>query len=109
MRCLDKPATPDPAFDPLQPNSATAAAPHRLFNLGNAQPVPLLTFIEQLEQALGCAAIKDLLPMQPGDVEATAADTSALEEWIGFKPHTPLPQGLERFAAWVSAHPQFLS
>ncbi len=109
VRCLDKPATPDLAFDPLQPNPATAAAPHRIFNIGNAQPVPLLTFIEQLEQALGCAAIKDLRPIQPGDVEATAADTTALEAWVGFRPHTPLQQGLESFASWVRAHPQFLA
>lgn len=109
IRCLDKPATADPDFDPLQPNPATAAAPHRLFNLGNAQPVELLQFIELLEQALGRQAIKCFLPMQPGDVEATAADTAALETWVGYRPQTPLQQGLERFAAWVQTHPQFLS
>ena len=101
LRCLDKPATADPSFDPLHPNPATAAAPHRLFNIGNAQPVELLRFIEMLEQALGREAIKTFEPMQPGDVKATAADTSALEAWVGFRPHTPLELGLERFAAWV--------
>ena len=108
IRCLDKPATADPTFDPLQPDPATAAAPHRLFNLGHAQPVALLRFIELLEQALGREAIKILEPMQPGDVEATAADTTALEAWVGFRPQTPLAQGLERFAAWALAYPQFL-
>jgi UDP-glucuronate 4-epimerase len=100
IRCLDQPATPDPAFDPLQPNPATAAAPHRLFNIGNAQPTELLRFITLLEQALGRTAIKEFQPMQPGDVQATAADTSALEAWVGFRPHTPLEEGVVRFAAW---------
>ncbi|WP_261362467.1 MULTISPECIES: NAD-dependent epimerase/dehydratase family protein [unclassified Cyanobium] len=100
IRCLDKPATADPGFDPLHPDPATAAAPHRLFNIGNAQPVPLLQFIDLLEQALGRAAIRDLQPMQPGDVPATAADTTALAAWVGFRPATPIEAGIERFAAW---------
>ncbi len=100
IRCLDKPATPDPHFDPLEPNPATAAAPHRLFNIGNSQPTPLLRFIEVLEEALGVKAIPQFEPMQPGDVAATAADTSALEAWIGFAPHTPLEVGIGHFARW---------
>jgi UDP-glucuronate 4-epimerase len=100
LRCLDKPATPDPAFDPLDPDPATAAAPHRLFNIGNSQPIELLRFIEVLEQALGREAIKDFQPMQPGDVPATAADTGALEAWVGFRPTTPIEAGVARFAAW---------
>ena len=105
VRCLDKPATADEAFDPLAPNPATAAAPHRLFNIGNSQPVELLQFIELLERTLGRQAIKRFEPMQPGDVVATAADTSALEAWVGFRPSTPLELGLERFAAWVKDYP----
>jgi UDP-glucuronate 4-epimerase len=100
IRCLDKPATADPGFDPLHPDPATAAAPHRLFNIGNAQPVPLLQFIALLEQALGRPAIRDLQPMQPGDVPATAADTTALAAWVGFRPSTPIEAGIARFAAW---------
>jgi len=100
IRCLDKPATADPHFDPLHPNPATAAVPHRLFNIGNSQPIELLRFIDVLEQALGREAIRDLQPMQPGDVPATAADTSALEAWVGFRPTTPIETGVERFAAW---------
>ncbi len=100
IRCLDKPATADPGFDPLHPDPATAAAPHRLFNIGNAQPVPLLQFIALLEQALGRSAIRDLQPMQPGDVPATAADTTALAAWVGFRPSTPIEAGVARFAAW---------
>lgn len=108
IRCLDKPATPDPSFNQLNPNPATAAVPHRLFNIGNSQPTNLLCFIKFLEEALGRDANKDFHSMQPGDVVATAADTSALEAWVGFRPDTPLKLGLERFAAWVKQHPQLL-
>ena len=102
MRCCDKPATPNMDFDPLHPDPATAAAPHRVFNIGNSQPVELLRFIEVMEQALGREAIKDFLPMQPGDVVATAADTKALEDWVGFNPSTPLVFGIGEFANWFT-------
>ena len=100
LRCCDKPATPDPIFNPLQPDPATAAAPHRVFNIGNSQPIELLRFIEVMEQALGREAIKDFQPMQPGDVVATAADTDALENWINFRPSTTLSSGITHFADW---------
>ena len=100
IRCLDKPATADPGFDAATPDPDTSWAPHRLFNIGNAQPEALLDFIALLEQALGHQAIRQLEPMQPGDVEATAAETCLLEQWVGFAPATPLEQGIERFARW---------
>jgi UDP-glucuronate 4-epimerase len=100
IRCLDKPAIPDPGFQAMHPDPATSWAPHRIFNIGNSRPVELLRFITLLEQALGRPAIKELLPMQPGDVEATAADTTLLEAWVGFRPFTPLEDGVERFARW---------
>ena len=100
IRCLDQPATANPRFDPLHPDPATAAVPHRLFNIGNSQPIPLLRFIEVLEEALGREALRDLQPMQPVYVPATAADTSALEAWVGFRPTTPIEVGVERFALW---------
>lgn len=100
LRCCDKPATVNPDFDPLQPDPATAAAPHRVFNIGNSQPTELLRFIEVMEQALGKEAIKDFQPMQPGDVVATAADTQALEDWVGFRPSTSIEDGVDRFASW---------
>ena len=100
IACLDKPATADPAFDAANPDPATSWAPHRVFNIGNAQPTELLHFIKVLEQALGRKAIQDFQPMQPGDVVATAADTSLLEAWVGFKPSTPIALGVERFARW---------
>ena len=104
QRCCDKPATANPEFDPLQPDPATAAAPHRVFNIGNSQPTELLRFIEVMEQALGRKAIKDFQPMQPGDVVATAADTSALEQWVGFKPSTSIETGVDAFARWYRDH-----
>jgi UDP-glucuronate 4-epimerase len=107
VRCLDKPATAAAAFDPLAPDQATAAVSHRLFNIGNSEPVPLLRFITVLEQALSRKALQHLEPMQPGDVESTAADTSALEEWVGFAPCTSLEEGVERFAAWYQNWVQY--
>jgi len=100
LRVIDKPATPDPAFNPAQPDPATSWAPHRVFNIGNSNPTPLMDYIVAIESALGITATKEFLPMQPGDVPATAADTSALEAWTGFKPNTPVKEGVARFVAW---------
>ena len=90
VRVLDKPATPE----------AAGAAPYRVFNIGNHDPVPLLDFIGCIEQATGRSATKNLLPMQPGDVPATYASTEALRDWVGFAPSTPLAEGIERFVRW---------
>jgi UDP-glucuronate 4-epimerase len=100
LRVLDRPAQPDPSFDPASPDPATSWAPHRVFNIGNSNPTPLMTYIEALEKALGMTADKLYLPMQPGDVPATAADTMALEAWTGFKPNTTVADGVSRFVAW---------
>jgi UDP-glucuronate 4-epimerase len=104
IRVLDKPATPDPSFDPAAPDPATSWAPHRLFNIGNSTPTPLLTYIEALEEALGLTADKQFLPLQPGDVPATAADTRALEAWTGFRPRTPVREGVQQFTRWYRAY-----
>ena len=79
---------------------AESSAPYRVYNIGNSQPVQLTEFIHELERALGVSAKMNLLPMQPGDVLETSADTSALAAAIGFKPHTPLADGLARFVGW---------
>ena len=100
IRVLDKPATADPGFDPAHPDPASSWAPHRLFNIGNSKPLPLITYIEAIEAALGITAEKHYLPLQPGDVLATAADTSALEAWTGFRPNTSVQEGVARFVAW---------
>ena len=100
LRCCDKPATTNPEFDPLDPDPSTAAAPHRVFNIGNSQPIELLRFIEVMEKALGREAVKDFQPMQPGDVVSTASDTTALERWVDFQPCTSIEDGISSFANW---------
>ncbi len=88
LRVLDKPATPDPAFNPQAPHPGRGQAPYRVFNIGNNQPTVLMDYIAAIEAALGVQASKRLLPVQPGDMTATAADTRALAEWVGFAPNT---------------------
>jgi UDP-glucuronate 4-epimerase len=100
IRTLDHPAQPDPSYDPMQPNPGTSAAPYRVYNIGNDQPVQLLRFIELMEQALGCTVEKRLLPMQPGDVPDTWADVSALRRDVGYAPSTSIEDGVARFVAW---------
>ena len=104
LRALEAPATPDPAFDAAAPNPATSWAPWRLYNIGNHQPVGLLDYIAALERALGRKAVKELQPMQPGDVRSTFADTRLLADAVGFSPATPLAQGLARFAEWFKRY-----
>lgn len=100
IRVLDKPATANPAFDAAQPDPGSSNVPYRVFNIGNNQPVKLMAYIEALESALGRVAEKNFLPMQPGDVPATYADTSELDTWVGFKPNTPVNMGVARFVDW---------
>jgi UDP-glucuronate 4-epimerase len=95
IRTLDKPATPDTSL-----NTTTSDAPYRIFNIGNSQPEKLMDFIAYIESALGKKAQKELLPMQAGDVVATYADTTALENWVGFKPTTRLSEGVIKFTNW---------
>ncbi|QHM75332.1 UDP-N-acetylglucosamine 4-epimerase [Mixta theicola] len=82
---------------------ATSSAPYRVYNIGNSQPVTLMAYIEALEKALGIEARKNMLPMQPGDVLETSADTQALFEAIGFKPQTSVEEGVQRFVDWYRA------
>ena len=100
MRCCYKPATADEKFDRLNPNQSTSFAPFRIFNIGNSQPIELLRFIEILEDELGINAIKNFQEMQPGDVEATSANTDLLQSWINFKPSTSIEVGVSKFAKW---------
>ncbi|MXP48795.1 NAD-dependent epimerase [Pantoea sp. Eser] len=79
---------------------ATSSAPYRVYNIGNSQPVTLINYIEAIEKALGITAVKNLLPMQPGDVLETSADTEALFKAIGFKPQTGVEEGVKRFVDW---------
>ena len=100
VRVLDRPATADPAFDAARPDPARSNAPYRVFNIGNSDPVKLMDFIEAIEQAVGQVASKNFMPLQDGDVPATFADVSELTAWTGFKPATPIVEGVGRFVRW---------
>lgn len=104
VRIAEQPATPDPCWSPASPAPGSSFAPYRIYNLGNNRPVELLRFIEILEKKLGKAAVKNFLPMQPGDVPATFADVDALSDAIGFKPSTSLEDGLGRFVDWFQSY-----
>ncbi|MCG3187956.1 MAG: UDP-N-acetylglucosamine 4-epimerase [Rhodocyclaceae bacterium] len=104
VRIADRPAAPCADFDPARPDPATSAAPYRVYNIGNNGPVKLMTFIEALEAALGREADKRFLPMQPGDVPATYADTRELAEATGFQPGTPIAEGVKRFVDWYRSY-----
>ncbi len=100
VRVIDNPAKPDSCWSGRRPNPASSKAPYRVYNIGNGSPVELMDFIKAIEKALGKEAKKNLLPLQPGDVPATWADTAALEKDIGYKPSTPIEYGIERFIKW---------
>lgn len=100
IRVIDRPAEPNPKWDPKHPDAATSSAPWRIYNIGNNKRVELMTYIRAIETALGMKAKLELLPMQAGDVLATEADTSELEAATGFKPKTPVEEGIRRFVEW---------
>jgi UDP-glucuronate 4-epimerase len=100
VRVVDHPAAPNLAWSGENPDPGTSAAPYRLYNIGNNNPVELLHFIEVLEKQLGKKAKKLLLPMQPGDVPATYADISELINEVGFRPKISIEEGLARFVDW---------
>lgn len=100
VRVVDKPATPDAAFNPAAPQPHTSNAPYRVFNIGNSAPMPLLDYIEAIEHSLGIKAIKNYLPLQQGDVLSTHASTQELDAWVGFKPTTSVQAGVDQFVRW---------
>ncbi len=100
VRTLDHPATSNAQWSGVTPDPGTSAAPYRLYNIGNNNPVELMYLIEVLESNLGIKAEKNMLPMQPGDVPSTYADVDALTADVGFKPATPIEVGVERFVGW---------
>jgi UDP-glucuronate 4-epimerase len=100
IRVIDKPAQANPLWTGDHPDPGTSQAPYRVYNIGNNNPVHLLTFIETLEKCLGKTAIKNLLPLQPGDVPDTYADVSDLVNDLDYKPGTPLTTGIANFVAW---------
>ena len=100
VRTVDNPPARNAGWDARHPDPATSSAPWRIFNIGNSEPVELLRYIRAIEAATGRTAKLDLLPMQPGDVLATEADTSSLERVTGFRPATPVEEGVRRFVEW---------
>ncbi len=104
IRVADKPATPNPAPNAASSDPTHSTAPYRIFNIGNSQPTPLMDYIAAIEKALGQVAQKNYLPMQPGDVPATSANTDELDAWVGFKPNTELSSGVARFADWYRSY-----
>lgn len=100
VRVLDRPAARNPRWSGAAPDPGTSAAPYRLYNIGNHEPVELMRLIEVLETCLGRKAEKNLLPMQPGDVPATYADVDDLVRDVGFQPGTPIEEGVRRFVEW---------
>jgi UDP-glucuronate 4-epimerase len=100
VAALDRAAAPDPQWDGDHPDPATSRAPYRLYNIGNNRPVPLMRYIEVLEQCLGRKAEKNLLPLQVGDVPDTWADAEDLVRDVGYRPTTPVEEGVARFVAW---------
>lgn len=100
IRTLDNVAQPNPAWRGDQPDPGTSRAPYRIYNIGSNRPVELLRYIEVLEDCLGRKAVKNLLPLQPGDVPDTYADVDALVEDVGYRPTTPVEEGVRRFVDW---------
>jgi len=103
-RVMVRPACASASWDSINPDPATSDVPHRLYNIGLGGPVSLMDFISILEKALGRQARKEYLPLQPGDVTATWADTSALERDTGYRPGTSLETGIARFVDWYRSY-----
>ncbi|WP_353162752.1 NAD-dependent epimerase [Acinetobacter guillouiae] len=100
IRSSDQIAQPDPNWDSKNPDPSTSYAPFRIFNIGNNNPVKLIEYIHAIEKALGKEAILELLPLQPGDVPDTFADSSALEQMVGYKPSVSVDDGVKQFVDW---------
>lgn len=101
---MDRPAQPNPEWDGLKPDPATSYANYRVFNIGNNKPVQLMEFIDAIEEAVGKKAIKNFMPIQDGDVPSTCADVSELELWTGFRPNTPVKEGVRLFVEWYRSY-----
>lgn len=107
VRIQDVIPQPDPEWTVEEGSPATNSAPYRVYNIGNSSPVELMDYINALEQALGLEAKKNMMPIQPGDVLNTSAETQALYKTIGFKPETPVQQGVKNFVDWYKEYYQY--
>ena len=104
IRVLDRIPEPNPEWSGDAPDSASSTAPYRLYNIGNNNPVELMRYIEVLEDCLGKTAVKNMLPLQPGDVPATYADVSDLLRDVGYKPDMSIEQGIGNFVDWYRGY-----
>jgi UDP-glucuronate 4-epimerase len=100
VRVIDLVPTANSSWDGMSPDPGSSKAPYKIYNIGNNSPVKLLEFIKALEDELGIEAKKNFLPMQPGDVYATYADVDDLAADTGYRPSTPISEGLKRFVSW---------
>ena len=100
IRVLDHTATSNPVWEAQKTDPATSSAPYRVYNIGNSHPVRLMDFIAAIETACGHEAKKEFLPMQPGDVYQTNADTTLLQMEMGYKPRTPIEEGVRKTVEW---------
>jgi len=100
VRVIDNPPRGNPDWTGANPDPGTSVAPYRVYNIGNSKPVKLMDFIEAIEEALGRRAIKNFLPMQPGDVPATWADVSDLVDDLDYRPDTDIKYGVKQFVEW---------
>ena len=100
IRTMDNTATPNEGWDAAQPDPGTSMAPYRIYNIGNQSPVELMDYIGAIEKCLGKEAEKNLLPLQPGDVPDTWADTQDLADDVGYQPNTPIEVGVRLFVEW---------
>jgi UDP-glucuronate 4-epimerase len=104
VKLIDHPPEGNPAWSGGDPDPASSRAPWHIYNIGNHTPVELMEVVRLLEEALGRPALKELMPMQPGDVQATFADVEALQKAVGFAPNTPVAEGVRRFVDWFRAY-----
>jgi UDP-glucuronate 4-epimerase len=104
VRVIDTPATANTSWNANEPDPSSSSAPYRIYNIGNSNPVKLMDYIQTMEQAFDKEAKKEFLPMQPGDVQHTYSDVSDLEIDMGYRPNTPLKEGLRKFAAWYKTY-----
>jgi UDP-glucuronate 4-epimerase len=103
-RALDRIPGPSSAWNGASPRPDISSAPYRIYNIGNCSPVRLMDFIQAIERELGRKAEVRLLPLQPGDVPMTVADVRELEQDIGFRPATTVPDGIHAFVQWYRAY-----
>ena len=108
VRLLNKIPQKNENFNKLLPDSDSSWCAHKVFNIGNSKPTQLIDYISAIERSLGIKAIKEYLPIQPGDVKKTYADTTSLEKWINFRPNTDINYGVKKFVDWYKNYHKIL-